>query len=80
MNHTSLLVVDIETVPDRAHHEGDTFPKLPFHQVVAISFVEAGFERDEHGESFVLREVRSGGEVDYTERQLVEGFFQYFAS
>ena len=31
-----LLVVDIETVPDEAHHEGDGFPKPPFHKVVAI--------------------------------------------
>ncbi len=31
-----LLVVDIETVPDEAHHEGDGFPKPPFHTVVAI--------------------------------------------
>lgn len=78
MNHTSLLVVDIETVPDRTHHEGDAFAKLPFHQVVAIAFVEAAIERDEQVESFRLREVRSGGEVGYTERQLIEGFFQYF--
>ena len=78
MSHTNLLVVDIETVPDRVHHEGDAFPKLPFHQVVAIAFVEAAIERDEQVESFRLREVRSGGEVGYTERQLIEGFFQYF--
>ncbi len=36
---TSLMVVDIETIPDRAHHEGDDFPILPFHQVVAIGFL-----------------------------------------
>ncbi len=36
-----LLVVDIETVPDEAHHEGDGFPKPPFHTVVAIGFLHA---------------------------------------
>ena len=31
-----LLVVDIETVPDEAHHEEDSFPKPPSHKVIAI--------------------------------------------
>jgi len=39
MTPQHLLVVDIETVPDEAHHEGDGFPKPPFHQVVAIGLV-----------------------------------------
>jgi hypothetical protein len=42
-NH--LLAFDIETIPDRDHHEGDGFPKPPFHKVVAIGFLHAEIER-----------------------------------
>ncbi len=38
MNPEHLLVFDIETVPDREHHEG-TVPKPPFHKVVVIGSV-----------------------------------------
>ena len=38
MDPQHLLVFDIETVPDRDHHEGTGFPKPPFHKVVAIGF------------------------------------------
>jgi hypothetical protein len=51
MQHTSLMVVDIETVPDGELHEGDGFPILPFHQVVAIGFLEATIERSDQGET-----------------------------
>ena len=45
MTPQHLLIVDIETVPDAAHHEGDSFPKPPFHTVVAIGFLHAVIDR-----------------------------------
>ncbi len=42
MHFKTLLAFDIETVPDERHHTGTKFPKVLFHQVVAISFVEVG--------------------------------------
>lgn len=76
--HSNLLVIDIETVPDAEHHEGDGFPKVLFHQVVAIGFLEAEAEKASHGEIFRLRELRCGGEANYSEKDLLQGFFQYF--
>jgi predicted PolB exonuclease-like 3'-5' exonuclease len=78
MNQNCLMVVDIETIPDAAHHEGDSFPKTPFNQVVAIGFLEAEIERVGDTETYTLRELRCGGEEGYSEKQLLEGFFQYF--
>ncbi len=75
---TSLMVVDIETIPDRAHHEGDDFPILPFHQVVVIGFLEANIERSGEGETYTLQQLRCGGESDFSEAQLLDGFFRYF--
>jgi len=105
MQHQSLFVFDIETVPDpdavtnltgfeggdaaerraalERYHlditEGrNPFPRQPFHKVVAISFLEAEIERDAGGETYLLRDVRSGGQADFDEKQLLQGFFGYF--
>ena len=72
------MVFDIETIPDKGHHEGDKFPIHPYHQVVAIAFLHAEIQRSEAGETYVLKELRCGGEADFTEAQLLEGFFHYF--
>jgi len=105
MQHQSLFVFDIETIPDtdavpnltgfdnpdiaarreeldRYHLEitsgKNSFPRQPFHKVIAISFLEAEIERNGDGETYLLRELRSGGEADYSEEKLVQGFFSYF--
>ncbi len=57
------------------------FPRQPFHKVVAISFLEAEIERAGGiggGETYHLRELRSGGEADFDEKKLLQGFFGYF--
>jgi predicted PolB exonuclease-like 3'-5' exonuclease len=54
------------------------FPRQPFHRVVAISFLEAEIERDGAGEVYYLKELRSGGEAGFDEKQLLQGFFSYF--
>lgn len=53
------------------------FPRQPFHRVVAISFLTAEIHRDEENESYVFRELRSGGREDASERDLLLGFFQH---
>ncbi len=105
MQHQSLFVFDIETVPDtdaapnltgvddadvqvrrdalEQYHLDKTggknaFPRQPFHKIVAISFLEAEIERNGRQEAYLLRELRSGGEAGFDERQLLEGFFGYF--
>ena len=73
-----LLVVDIETIPDKDHHDGDKFPITPFHQVVAIAFLEAAIHRGHEGEEYSLVDVRCGGDASYDESTLLQGFFQHF--
>lgn len=65
-----------------AYHLGVTdgknaFPRQPFHKVVAISFLEAEIERDGGREGYIMRDLRSGGEADYDEARLLQGFFTY---
>lgn len=73
-----LVVFDIETVPDKDHHEGTAFPKALFHQVVAISYLMADVAQDADGASFYAVDLlRSGGEAASTEDQLVRGFFRF---
>jgi 3'-5' exonuclease len=55
----------------------NAFPRQPFHKVVAISFLEAEIERDGPEEVYHLRELRSGGEAGFSERELLQGFFAH---
>lgn len=105
MQHRTLFVFDIETVPDtdavpaltgftdpdiaarrgeleRYHLEvtkgNNPFPRQLFHRIVAIAFLEAEIDRDGPRETYLLNELRAGGEADWSERKLIEGFFSYF--
>lgn len=55
----------------------NAFPRQLFHKVVAISFLTAKINYTPEGEEYELVEVRSGGNVDSTEEELVSGFFKY---
>jgi predicted PolB exonuclease-like 3'-5' exonuclease len=56
----------------------NSFPRQCFHQVVAISFVVCEIERDfSGGETYHLKEIRSGGNIDSSEEELVKGFFSH---
>ena len=107
MQHQTLFVFDIETIPDPLASErllGQTFEnkemamnalavyhsnqsqgksdfvKLPYHQVVAISFVEAELNADSNRhEAYTLQDIRSGGLVNSNEAELIAGFFQHLA-
>jgi predicted PolB exonuclease-like 3'-5' exonuclease len=83
--HTAerLLAIDIETVPDRTLLPPDwgmKFPRCIHHKVVCISFVEAEIDIDGEGrERYVVTACRSGGEVEWSEKQLLEEFWRFFA-
>ena len=49
------------------------FARQPFHQVVAISFLEAEIEYQGTQENYYLKDLRSGGEVGFSEKQLLKG-------
>lgn len=79
-----LLVVDIETYPDPTALPPDwpagRFPPLPAHRVACVSFVEADIEVDPGTglETFLVTDVRSGGEPGWDEERLVRGFWRFF--
>lgn len=53
------------------------FFKTPFHKIVAISFAVIGVEKFGNGEFYNLEEIRSGGTLESTENELIQGFFHY---
>lgn len=56
----------------------NSFLRQPFHQVVAISFLEAEIVRDFNGQEFYrLIDIRSGGDLASTEADLIKGFFAH---
>lgn len=81
-----ILCLDIETVPDEAllpqDWKSETFPKPIWHEVVAISFVEAAIQVDAATghETYLALQCRSGGEPDWDERRLLRSFWKFFAS
>lgn len=56
----------------------NAFLRQPFHKVVAIAFLETEIDRDGNHESYLLKELRAGGDEDWDEKRLIEGFFAYF--
>jgi len=75
--------VDIRRAALEAYHlevtsGRNTFPRQPFHRVVAISFLEAEIEFEDGFENYYLRELRTGGTADMNEKRLLQGFFQHF--
>jgi predicted PolB exonuclease-like 3'-5' exonuclease len=104
MQHKSLFIFDIETIPDanaarnlleidsdnieecrqaltdyhlKITDGKNSFLRQPFHKVVAISFLEAEIIRDGNQEQYILKEIRSGGNISSSEEELVKGFFAH---
>ena len=55
----------------------NSFPRQPFHKVVAVSFLRAGIQRDGAIEAYDFEELRSGGSERSDEEELLRGFFAY---
>lgn len=56
----------------------NSFLRQPFHQIITISFLEAKIERDFNGqESYIITDIRSGGDLFSSEADLVKGFFSH---
>ncbi|MDR2007518.1 MAG: 3'-5' exonuclease [Alphaproteobacteria bacterium] len=52
------------------------FLRQPFHKVVAISFLVASIDYTGDGQEIIkFKEIRSGGDVNSTEKDLIRGFF-----
>lgn len=60
--------------------DGNTFPRQPFHKVVAISFIEADIESGANGsESYIIKDIRSGGTENSSEEEIIKGFFTHLS-
>ncbi len=72
---------DLRAELERYHLEitdgKNAFPRQCFHKIVAISFLEAEIQKDGQHETYILKEVRSGGKEDGSEEELIRGAFQY---
>ena len=52
--------------------------KPPFHKVVAVSYLDAVIKVDIEGkEKYEIINIKSGGDIDDKESELVKGFFNY---
>ena len=55
-----------------------SFLKHPFHKIVEISFLEATIQNPEtNNETYILKDLRSGGTEDADEKMLLEGLFDH---
>ena len=56
------------------------FPRQPFHQVVAISYVHFIREMGEDGSELVIKRIATGGTIKSSEAEMLEGFFKIIDS
>jgi len=83
MSHDRLLVLDIETIPDRTLlpapdpllMDKPPFPKTLHHRIVAISFLTAAIARIDGVERYEIEQCRSGGALDAGEADLLRGLW-----
>lgn len=52
----------------------NSFPRQPFHKVVCISFLLCEIETGEQGESYTIKELKTGGRNEETETEILEKF------
>lgn len=53
------------------------FLRQPFQKVVALSYLDAEIHRNAEGETYILKDIRSGGDANSSERDVVAGFWQF---
>ena len=56
------------------------FPRQPFHQVVAISYVHLMREAGEDGSEVIVKRIATGGKADSSEAEMLAGFFNIIES
>ena len=56
----------------------NSFLRQPFQKIITISFLEAEIIRDFNGQEFYqIKDIRSGGDLESLEADLVKGFFSH---
>lgn len=57
----------------------NSFLCQPFHQILVISFLLCNINHQSGYEVFTLQEIRSGGTLNSSEKEVVKGFFNYIS-
>ncbi|HID36458.1 MAG TPA: hypothetical protein EYP39_03645, partial [Ghiorsea sp.] len=52
------------------------FPRQPFHQIVAISYVHLTREIGEDGSELVVKRIATGGTTESSEEEMLAGIFK----
>ncbi|QKX02649.1 3'-5' exonuclease [Wolbachia endosymbiont of Dirofilaria (Dirofilaria) immitis] len=55
------------------------FLRQPLHYIIVISFLSCSISYRNGHEIFTLQEIRSGGTINSSEKELVKGFFNYMS-
>lgn len=80
MPQHTLLVYDLETIPDRdilpEDYDAQAFPKPIQHQIVSLGFLLAKIHRDGNQERYEIRCCRTASLDVHDERKILEGFWQ----
>lgn len=74
--------LELKEAMENYHTEkyNNPFPRQPFHKIIAISFLTADITVCSHGtEQYSIGEIRSGGNENSTEKELVKGIFDYLS-
>ena len=56
------------------------FIRQPFHKVVAIAFLQAEIGHESGQEYYNLVDIRAGGKLEFTEKELIQSFFSYLSN
>lgn len=73
----SDVIIALENYHLKITDGKNKFARQPFHKIAAISFLVAEIVRGENGEEYKVIELRSGGKLDSSEKELVSGFWGY---
>ncbi len=74
-----ILLQELEEYHLKITDGRNAFFRQPFHQVVAISFLEAEIQYIDNKEFYQLKTIRSGGNSDSGEEAIIKGFFNHLA-
>lgn len=56
---------------------GNAFFRQPFHKIACISYVESDFHSNSDTAFYSIQHIKSAGEIDTCEKEIIEGFSHY---
>ena len=75
---TDKVLKKIKKYYSKVNSSYNCFFKIPFHKIVAISYLDASIQIDNNNnEKYNIYNIKSGGQENSSEYILVKGFFEY---